>query len=292
MAQALETVQHTFIALTIKAYDYQEADRLLHVFSPDSGPKTILVKGARKATSKLAGACDPLMINRLEVFEGRHFDRLKRYETVAAFPQFRLDLPRLAMAHVVCDWLRCLSSGEGDPHAQGAFETAVAALCSLHDHSMAQPMANPADKHPDALVVSLQRLLIGQIALLEQAGYLPDLFTMVDTGQPYEDVRLLDRHHSPLFSVDWGGLVSDGAGARAQGHTVLQLKPHTLLSLQRLVRCRHQPDAVDTLPSVDLYTLVRLERFLRFYVEHRLRQPLKSHSFLLDCLGMPLNKTP
>lgn len=51
--------------------DYQEADRILTILTPDHGKIRAIAKGARRSRSRLAGGIELLSVNELALFAGR-----------------------------------------------------------------------------------------------------------------------------------------------------------------------------------------------------------------------------
>jgi len=57
--------------IVLRRTDYGEADRIVSVLTPDLGRISVLAKGVRKPSSKLAGGIEPLSVVQLTVRKGR-----------------------------------------------------------------------------------------------------------------------------------------------------------------------------------------------------------------------------
>jgi DNA repair protein RecO (recombination protein O) len=61
-------------AVILNKYDFREADSRIVVFSEDFGKMSLILRGAKKAKSKLAGHTEPLTLSRLMVVRGKDFN--------------------------------------------------------------------------------------------------------------------------------------------------------------------------------------------------------------------------
>src|SRR5215217_2712880 len=58
-------------AVVLRSIRFGEADRVLHLYSPDRGRVGAVAKGVRRVKSRLGGRLEPLMRSRLVLHEGR-----------------------------------------------------------------------------------------------------------------------------------------------------------------------------------------------------------------------------
>lgn len=57
--------------IVLRRIDYQEADRILTVLTPDQGKMSVIAKGARRAKSKLAGGIELFSISDITYIKGK-----------------------------------------------------------------------------------------------------------------------------------------------------------------------------------------------------------------------------
>lgn len=58
--------------IVLSRRDYQEADRILHVLTPDQGRVSLIAKGVRRPKSKLAGGIELFTINELTILPSKN----------------------------------------------------------------------------------------------------------------------------------------------------------------------------------------------------------------------------
>jgi DNA repair protein RecO (recombination protein O) len=91
-------------AIVLRSLRYGEADRILHLYSPDRGKIGAIAKGARKARSRFGGRLEPMMRLRLVLHEGRSdLLTVTSVETLAAYPRLREDGAAIDSAARSCD---------------------------------------------------------------------------------------------------------------------------------------------------------------------------------------------
>ena len=167
---------------------FGEADRILHVFTPEHGRRSVIAKGARKQGSKLGGRLEPPSHVELELFEGRgDIATVRGVTTLAALPRLRDRLDAIDAAMHACDDVDRLF-GDGEAHPP-VFHLLVNHLRGLD----AQPeLATPG------------RQLAFRLKLLLGAGIAPELGACARCGAA-----------GPLtaFSGADGGLLCSGCEA-------------------------------------------------------------------------------
>lgn len=103
-------------AVVLRAMKYGEADRILHVFTPELGRRSVIARGARKPRSKLGGRLEPPSYVELELHEGRgDIATVTGVTTLAALPRLRERLDAIDAALHACDDVDRLF-GAGEPH--------------------------------------------------------------------------------------------------------------------------------------------------------------------------------
>ena len=163
-----------------------EADRVVRLFTRESGRVDAVVKGVRKTTSRWGGRLEPYTISDLMLYQGRSLYTVTQAQLVDVFRRLREDREALAAAAVVCEAAAILFA-DHEP------EERVYALLRNTLRELDEGIEGPAVRAP---------LLLGALLkLLYEAGYLPVLDRCVACGG---GGRALG------FSAARGGLVCDG----------------------------------------------------------------------------------
>src|SRR5947207_11437989 len=101
-------------AIVLRSIRFGEADRVLHLYTPDRGRVGAVAKGVRRVRSRLGGRLEPLMRVRLVLHQGRgELCTVSQADTVHAHAALRERRDSLDRAVQACDAvLRLLDSGE------------------------------------------------------------------------------------------------------------------------------------------------------------------------------------
>jgi DNA repair protein RecO (recombination protein O) len=90
-------------AIVIKRRNYNEADRLLTVFTKDHGKMQIKAKGVRRITSKRSSHIELLNHSRLSLYKAHSVPVLTEIETLEQFDEIKNDLYKVGFAYHVCE---------------------------------------------------------------------------------------------------------------------------------------------------------------------------------------------
>lgn len=176
-------------AIVLRAMKYGEADRILHVFTPELGRRSVIARGARRQKSKLGGRLEPPARVDLELHEGRgDIATVTGATTVAAFLRLRERLDSIEAALHACDDVdRLFGPGEAHPPAYHLLANHLAALDA------------------EASAATPARQLAFRLKLLTAAGLTPQTSACVACGAA-----------GPLvaFSGEEGGLLCEACRAR------------------------------------------------------------------------------
>ncbi|MDD3285528.1 MAG: DNA repair protein RecO [Patescibacteria group bacterium] len=85
-------------AIILNRRDWREADRLVSVYTQNYGRLSLVARGARKATSKLAAHLEPISLSRLLVVKGKGFDYVGASLMEEPFLAIKQDLNKLYFA--------------------------------------------------------------------------------------------------------------------------------------------------------------------------------------------------
>ena len=100
-------------AVVLRHSDWGEADRILVLYTRETGKLRAIVKGARKLSSRKAGHLEPFTRVRLMLARGRDLWIVTQAETVDAYLSLREDLQRIGQASYVVELLDRYTYEEG-----------------------------------------------------------------------------------------------------------------------------------------------------------------------------------
>jgi DNA repair protein RecO (recombination protein O) len=177
-------------AVVLRSMRYGEADRILHLYTPDRGRLSAIAKGVRRAKSRFGGRMEPYFRLRLVLYQGRSdLLTVTSAETLHGHPRLREHAGALDGASRACDAVGRLFD-DGDPH-RGVYHLLANQLALLD--------AEPARAtHANALAFRLKLLLA--------AGFAPQLAACASCGE---------REHIVGFSGAAGGVVCPACEASA-----------------------------------------------------------------------------
>src|SRR5688572_12340567 len=90
--------------IVLRSIRYGEADRILHLYTPDRGRVGAIAKGVRRARSRFGGRLEPFFRSRLVLYEGRSdLLTVTAAETIAAHPRLRESAAALDGAARACE---------------------------------------------------------------------------------------------------------------------------------------------------------------------------------------------
>ena len=188
-------------AIVVRGIKYGEADRILHLYTPERGRVSAIAKGVRRAKSRFGGRLEPFFRLQLVLYEGKSdLLTVTSAETLAGHPRLRESGAAIDAAARACDAVSRLF-GDGDPHP-GVYHLLANQLALL-------------DR--DAAHATGANALAFRLKLLLAAGFAPHLATCASCGEP---------EHLVGFSGAAGGVVcaSCEAGSFAldqEGHDFL-----------------------------------------------------------------------
>jgi DNA repair protein RecO (recombination protein O) len=188
-------------AIVLRGIRYGEADRILHLYTPERGRVSAIAKGVRRAKSRFGGRLEPFFRLDLVLYEGKSdLMTVTSAETIAGHPRLREHAAALDGAARACDAVSRLF-GDGDPHP-GVYHL-LSNLLALHDREPASAT------RANALAFRLKLLLA--------AGFAPHLASCASCGEP---------EHLVGFSGAAGGVVcgtceAGSFGLSQEGHDFL-----------------------------------------------------------------------
>ncbi len=220
-------------AIVLRSLRYGEADRILHLYTPERGKLGAIAKGVRRARSRFGGRLEPFFRLALVLHEGRSdLLTVTSAETLAGHPRLREDAGALDVAARAADAVSRLF-GDGEPH-RGVYHLLANELALLD--------AEPAKATRGNALAFRAKLLLA-------AGFAPQLAGCASCGAREELVG---------FSGAAGGTVCAGCEA---GSFRLGEEAHEFL-VQALGRPLAQA------PTATERALAQAERALGETLEH------------------------
>jgi DNA repair protein RecO (recombination protein O) len=236
--------------IVLHRFSLGETDRVLTLFTRESGKLSAVAKGSRRPGSRLSGATELFTAANMLLAVGKSFDIVSQCEIQESFPGVRSDLGLLARATYLCELTdRLTEEREPDPEL---FDLLLSALYLLQR----------AAGHPDIVVHAYE------VRALEQRGYAPVLDTCLRCAEPLGSAR-------NAFSPSLGGLLC--AEHRFSTDDAIQVGGGTVELLRRLSRA--EPEELLAL-TPDPRSLAESERCLRYHIRYRTERELKSTGFL------------
>jgi DNA repair protein RecO (recombination protein O) len=169
---------------------YGEADRILHIYTPERGRVSAIAKGVRKARSRFGGRLEPFFRLNLVLYEGRgDLLTVTSAETIAGYPRLREDAAALDGAARACEAVARIFD-DGEPHA-GVYHLLANELALL-------------DREPG--LAGRANALAFRLKLLLAAGFAPQLAGCAACGE---------ADHLVGFSGSAGGVVCAACEASA-----------------------------------------------------------------------------
>jgi DNA repair protein RecO (recombination protein O) len=177
-------------AVVLRSMRYGEADRILHLYTPDRGRVSAIAKGVRRAKSRFGGRLEPFFRLRLVLYQGRsELLTVTSAETLHGHPRLREHGGALDGAARACDAVGRLFD-DGEPH-RGVYNLLANQLALLD--------ADPAR-------ATRANALAFRLKLLLAAGFAPQLAACAACGE---------SEHLAGFSGAAGGVVCPACEASA-----------------------------------------------------------------------------
>ena len=230
-------------AIVLRSIRYAEADRILHVYTPERGRVSAIAKGARRAKSRFGARLEPFMQVQLLLREGRsELLTVTGADTVDARPGLWDSAPALNGAARACDAVSRLFETD-DPHPE--VYTLLANELSLLAGGPSA-LGGGSGSVPHAYAANG---LSFRLKLLLAAGIVPQLGSCASCGE---------QEHLTGFSAAAGGVVCSACEA---GAFRLDHEAYTFM-----VAALGQPLA--SAPAAGARALAQAERAIRETAEH------------------------
>ena len=238
-------------ALVLRNREFNEADQLVTLLSPDYGKLQVVARGARKPKSRLRGGIQAFTLTNLLLHTGRSLDIITGTETGKCF-YFREDLAKLTSAVYWADLLdRVLPEREANPAVYSLFLSLLYLL---------EATSSKLEE-----IRALDHLF--ELKLISSAGYTPDLASCLRCGEV-----LRTKEGKLWFNLESGGIICNSCVHKAE-LGILPVSRGTLALMQQWISME-----VEQFWRIKgaAYNLQELDRLLPAYLEYHLEQKIPS----------------
>lgn len=192
--------------IVLSRRDYQEADRILHVLTPDNGRLSLIAKGVRRPKSKMAGGIELFTINELTIMPGKSdLKTLISSRMAVNYGNIVKDIQRTMFGYDLIKQLNRYMEDEAGPEY---FELLSATLAGINDADVPLPYIETWFA----------------LRLLQITGHAPNLTTDTEGDK-------LSPEESYLFDFESSGFRAQTGGPYTVNH----------LKLLRLIQSLQSP---------------------------------------------------
>ncbi|MEM0950604.1 MAG: DNA repair protein RecO [Cyanobacteria bacterium P01_H01_bin.74] len=260
-------------AICLKTHSYSEADTIAHIYSSEYGKSSVIVKGAKKTKSKLAGACQLFSVNLLHVSLGQSLYRLIQYQPVDHFLNIHNHLLKLAYALLYIELVYILQQ---DVDSEKIYTLLRGSLKVLNQ-------CRESD-----LEITTHGLQF-QLALLQVSGTKPDFSQCILTHQPFDQF-----YPYYCFSPQLGGITTAEQKKQFQKKNNKPDAEHSKASpwIQWVYvsnkTCAlflpQSKEVQETNHTLDAKAILKAQRFLQFYYQTVVEKPIQAYDLILSLL--------
>lgn len=231
--------------LVLRTADYKESSKMLTVLTDALGKLSVSARGATRARSRIAAACQPFAYSELTVSENRDRYYLKEAVTLELFDGLAADLSAYALGSYFLELLDA-ACPEDAPEPE-ALALGLNALWLLAD-----------GKKPQLLVKSAFEL-----RLLSVLGFRPELVGCSGCDAAEPEAPMLDLRGGALYCRDCAlklalRPVSLGEGVLPAMRHILDVEPNRVFAFSLSERALRRLNEV-----AEAYTAEQLERSFR-----------------------------
>lgn len=172
-------------AINLKSYNLNDADKIIVMYSKESGLIKGVAKGIKKPKSKLGARMDLLVANSLQLLKGRSMDTILQAQTLNHFKKTREDYDKLTLSSYVSEVV--MNIGEGSENvSKEVYELLYKALNRIAEA-----------KNKKEMLIAVIKF---QLKILLIMGFCVELDSCLCCGE-----RILDENM--YFSTKMGGVI-------------------------------------------------------------------------------------
>ena len=230
--------------IILRRRDFQETDKVVTAYTREFGKLSAIAKGARRSTSRLVGATEPLVYARMQLATGRNFDIISEAVIKHAFSGLRSTRQRIGQGMYLAELTDALvDERQSSPEL---FDLLLSSLYLL-----------------EGRIADAATILRFQMQALDIAGYSPE----VNRCAHCQAVRPAGR--PAAFSPSLGGIVCNRC---LQFEDIPKSPAQVLDAMQQLCTLPASGIQSFSLAPEDLGLLRRLvSAHIRFHIERDLK---------------------
>jgi DNA repair protein RecO (recombination protein O) len=246
-------------AIVLRRVDFGEADRVLVLLTRERGKQSVVAKGIRRITSRMAGHLELFTRSEIQLARGTNLDVVTQAETRDPFRRLREDLGRTSTAYLVAELADALTEEGGE-------------IAELFDLVVATFQALETTDDPRLLAAHFT------LRLLDVSGFRPVLLRCVSCD---DDLLPGKNAFSPFLG---GALCPRCSPAEPTARPI----PTDVLKVLRNLQRAGRPGSVHF--RVPEYVMRDVERTLRELVERHTERRLRSPDLIarLRSEGQPI----
>lgn len=123
---------YTTSAINLKSYTFNEADKIIVMYSREKGLMRAVAKCSGKKASNLCARIDLLVANKLLLHQGKNLSTICQAELINPFKNIRKDIKKITYATYCSDIVNNFSM-EHDPNSEEIFELFYSTLKRISD---------------------------------------------------------------------------------------------------------------------------------------------------------------
>ena len=106
---------HNTKSIILSRQDFRENDVLVVFFNKERGVFSLIARGAKKKTSKLAGHIEPLNFVDLMIIRGRQYDYVGSVKNIETFPEIKNNLEKIKISiEILKIYKKLIKEGESE----------------------------------------------------------------------------------------------------------------------------------------------------------------------------------
>lgn len=192
-------------AIVLRSFRYGEADRILHLYTPENGRLSAIAKGVRRARSRFGARLEPFFHISAMLHEGRgELYTVTGADTIDSHAPLRESAAALDAAARACDAVgRLFETGDPHPEVFTLLDNELTVLGRMRPGNQGESAGNQGEP---AAATTAANALAFRLKLLLAAGILPQLGSCAGCGE---------RDHLNGFSAATGGVVCSSCESSA-----------------------------------------------------------------------------
>ena len=159
-------------AINLYSYNLNEADKIVVMYSKDTGIIRSVAKGVKRPKSKLGARMDNLVANTLQFSKGRNLDTVCQAQTINSFSKLRKDMLKLMCSSYISEVVSNFGL-ENDPSSVDTYNLLYGSLNKISES------LNKKD--------ILLAVIKFQLKMMKLSGICPEFDTCLGCGKPIKD---------------------------------------------------------------------------------------------------------